>query len=297
MELLLQRVIDGLSNGAIYASVALAIVIVYKATRILNFAQGEMAMFATFIIYVLSVDQGLPIWGAVALGVLLAMAAGALIERGLIRPLESRSDLATVVVPLGLFILINDLAGGIWTYETRAFPALFPAGLDDYVEIGGARLRFETIGTWITFLAVFGLVFALLRFTKIGLAFRAVSSNLESSRLVGIPLGRTLMLGWALAGGIGALAGALTANATLLQPNMMLGILIYATAAAALGGFDSIGGALVGGILVGLTESLVVGYVGFIGAELRLTVAIVLLAAVLVIRPQGLFGTKTVQRI
>ena len=297
MELFLQRLIDGLANGAIYAALALAIVIVYKATGILNFAQGEMAMFATFVIYVLSVEQGLPIWIAIGLGVLIAMASGAVVERGLIRPLESRSALATVVVPLGLFILINDLAGGIWTFGTRGFPTIFPSGLDDYFEIGGARLRFETIGTWITILVAFGLVVGLLRFTKIGLAFRAVSSNRESSRLVGIPLGHTLMFGWALASGVGALAGVLAVNTTLLHPNMMLGILIYATAAAALGGFDSIGGAIVGGIIVGLTESLVAGYVGFIGSELRLTAAIALLAAVLMVRPQGLFGTKTVERV
>ncbi len=297
MDLFLQRIFDGLTNGAIYASLALAIVIVFKSTGLLNFAQGEMAMFSTFIAYVLSVEQGLSVWAAIGITVIVSMVAGAAIERALIRPLGSRAGLTAMVVPLGLFVLLNDLAGGIWTFETRAFPQPFPSDLDDFIEIGGARLRFEAAGTWITLLVVLALLFALLRKTKVGLAFRAVSSNRESSRLVGIPVGRTLMLGWGLAAGIGALAGALVASTTLVHPNMMLGVVIYAMAAATLGGFDSLGGAVVGGIVIGLAESLLAGYVDFIGSELALAAALVIMLVVLLVRPQGLFGTRAVEQL
>lgn len=297
MDLFLQRVFDGLNNGAIYAIIALAVVIVFKASGILNLAQGEMAMFSTYIAYVLSVDLGLAIWLAIAVAVILSMGAGAAIERVLIRPLEKKSVLATVVVPVGLFILLHDLAGGIWTSQTRGFPSPFPNDLDDFIAIGSARLRYSAIGTWAVVLATFGAIVVLFKTTRIGLAFRCVSSNRESSRLVGIPLGRTLMFGWALAAGVGALGGTLAANTTLLHPNMMLGVIIYAMTAAAVGGFDSLGGAVIGGILVGLAESLVAGYVGFIGSELRIASALVILVAVLLFRPQGLFGTRTVERV
>jgi branched-chain amino acid transport system permease protein len=296
MELLLQRVADGLTNGSVYAALAIALVIVHRSTKVVNFAQGEMAMVSTFVTYVLAVEQGWPIWPALGASIVLSMFAGASIERLLIRPVEQRSPIAPVVVPIGLFVGLNALAGRVWGYDPVYFPSLFPSGLDDYVTILGARVRYEAICTWVTIgLLLVGLRLVLTR-TRMGLAFRGLTSNRESAELVGVDTGRTLMTGWALAAGIGALAGALVAPTTLLQPNMMLGVLIYALAASVLGGFDSPGGAALGGVVLGLIESVVVGYVPFIGSDLKLATALVVIIAVLLVRPQGLFGTRQVVR-
>lgn len=296
MTLFLQRVVDGLTNGSIYAALAIAIVMVHRSTRVVNFAQGEMAMVSTFVTYVLAVERGLPIWVALAGSIVFSMAAGAAIERMLIRPVERRSVIAPVVVPIGLFVGLNALAGRIWGFDPLRFPSPFPSGLDDFVTIAGARVRYEAILTWVTLGVLLVLLHVALTRTRMGLAFRALTSNRASAELVGIDTGRTTMAGWALAAGIGALAGALAAPTTLLQPNMMLGVLIYALAAAVLGGFDSPGGAALGGVTLGLTESLVAGYVPFIGSDLKLATALVVIVAVLLVRPQGLFGARSVVR-
>ncbi|MCP5031806.1 MAG: branched-chain amino acid ABC transporter permease [Actinomycetia bacterium] len=319
MQLFLQRLFDGLDNGAIYAIVAVALVLIFKATTLINFAQGELAMFGTFIAYVLAVPSEDSLlsyslgWanlsvGFLPLGLILAIlaamvisaAAGAAIERVLIRPFDPTDHLPVVLITFGIFLILNAVAGYLWNFNPRAFPSLFPNGSDDFVGIGGARLRYSVIGTWSAMAVTGGFLWVVLTKTKIGLAFRAVSSNTESARLVGVRVGRTLMFGWALAAAFGTLGGSLVAPKLFLQPNMMATLLIFSFAAATIGGLDSLGGAVVGGIGIGLIQSLLVGYLGDYDSAftiLSLAVAFVVILIVLWFRPSGLFGTAVVERV
>ncbi|MFV0259713.1 MAG: branched-chain amino acid ABC transporter permease [Acidimicrobiales bacterium] len=319
MTLFLQRLFDGLDNGAIYAVVAVALVLIFKATTLINFAQGELAMFGTFIAYILAVPSeqsglsysvgldsfrpgGLPIGLLLAIIIAMAISAagGAVIERVLIRPFDPSDHLPVVLITLGIFLILNAVAGYFWKFNPRPFPSLFPNGPTDYVAIGDARLRYTVLGTW----AVLGLIGALLWWlltkTKMGLAFRAVSSNTESARLVGVRVGRTLMFGWALAAAFGTLGGSVVAPKLFLQPNMMATLLIFSFAAATIGGLDSLVGAVIGGISIGLIESIVVGYLSDIDPtynNLKLAVAFVVILVVLWFKPSGLFGTSRVERV
>lgn len=297
MELFLARLFDGISSGSTYAAIAVALVLIYKATTLINFAQGELAMFGTFIAYVVAVEQGLPI----AVSLLIAMVVTAVLaagtERLLIRPFDPSNHLPLVIITLGLFLLINAVAGMIWGYDPRRFPGLFPD--TDALTFGIARLRWYTIGTLVTVLLLLVVLSLLLKRTKIGLAFRAVSSNLESSGLVGVRAGPTLQFGWALAAAVGTVAGVLFVSDPIrqLDPNFAQRVLIFAAAAAVLGGLDSLWGALAGGLVLGLVESMVVGYVEWIPSQFALATAVVVLIGVLVIRPEGLFGSKRVERV
>lgn len=319
MQLFLQRLFDGLDNGAVYAVVAVALVLIFKATTLINFAQGELAMFGTFIAYILAVppeDSLLSYsfgWNAFEIGflpiglilaILVAMAisavAGAVIERVLIRPFDPTDHLPVVLITLGLFLVLNAVAGYLWNFNPRAFPSMFPNAPDAFFGVGGARLRYTVVGTW----AIMGFMGVVLWFilskTKVGLAFRAVSSNTESARLVGVRVGRTLMFGWALAAAFGTLGGALVAPKLFIQPNMMATLLIFSFAAATIGGLDSLGGAVVGGVAIGLIQSLLVGYLGDYDPAfiiLSLAVAFVVILIVLWFRPAGLFGTARVERV
>jgi branched-chain amino acid transport system permease protein len=302
MQLFLQRLFDGLTLGAIYAVVAVALVLIFKATTLINFAQGELAMFGAFIAYVLAVEQGLPILIAIALAMVISSVMGAVIERVLVRPFDPTDHLPVVLITLGVFLILNAVAGEIWNYQPRAFPSLFPKGPDDYVSIGGARLFYDGLGTWAMLALMMGALYVILNWTKTGLAFRAVSSNTESARLVGIRTGRTLMFGWALACAFGTLGASLVAPRLFLQPNMMATLLIFSFAAAALGGLDSLPGAVLGGIGIGLIQSLLVGYLGDWGPleflrNLSLAVAFVVILIVLSFKPSGLFGTSRVERV
>jgi branched-chain amino acid transport system permease protein len=297
VELFLARLFDGISSGATYAAIAVALVLIYKATTLINFAQGELAMLGTFVTYVVAVEQGLP----VAVALVLAMAATAVLaaatERVLIRPFDPSNHLPLVIITLGLFLLINALAGMVWGYDPRRFPGLFPD--DDLLTFGIARLRWYTVGTLVTVVLLLVLLSLLLKKTKVGLAFRAVSSNLESAGLVGVRAGPTLQFGWALAAAVGTLAGVLFVSDPVrqLDPNFAQRVLIFASAAAVLGGLDSLWGALAGGLALGLVESIVVGYVDWIPSQFGLATAVFVLIAVLIIRPEGLFGSKRVERV
>lgn len=320
MQLFLQRLFDGLDNGAIYAVVAVALVLIFKATTLINFAQGELAMFGTFIAYVLAVSSEqsgldyalgmadfsvgaipLGLMGAIALAMAISAAVGAGIERVLIRPFDPSDHLPVVLITLGLFLVLNAIAGWIWNFNPRPFPSLFPSDPDDYVSIGGARLRFTVLGTWFVLGLIGFLLWYILTRTKIGLAFRAVSSNTESAKLVGVRVGKTLMFGWALAAAFGTLGGAVVAPKLFLQPNMMATLLIFSFAAATVGGLDSLVGAVIGGLAIGLVESLLVGYlaqeVDPAFNNLKLGVAFLVILVVLWFRPAGLFGTARVERV
>lgn len=298
MGLFLQRLFDALENGAIYAAMAVALAIIYKSTSHLNFAQGEMAMFSAFICYVLAGEHGWPIWFAVIAALIVAAAFGAGFERLVVRPLERRNPLAVVILTLGLFLILNSAARDIWFGEPRSFVSPFPSKLDGGIDIGSATLYWSTICYWAALSVVFALLMVLLRRTKIGLAFRAVSANRESAQFVGMSVGRTLMLGWALAAVVGALAGIMAASKQgTIDANLMLPILIYAFASVTLGGFDSIGGALVGGVVIALVETMAGGYIDLIGGELAQATALAMIIVVLLFRPSGLFGSNKVERV
>ncbi len=297
MELFLARLFDGLSSGATYAVIAVALVLIYKATTLINFAQGELAMLGSFIAYILAVEQGMPIYLAIVLAMVLSAVLAAGIERVLIRPFDPADHLPLVIITLGLFLVINAVAGMVWGFDPRSFPRMFPEG--DVWSMGIARLRWYTVGTMATVLVLLVLLTLLLKKTKVGLAFRAVSSNLESSGLVGVRAGPTLQFGWMLATAVGTLAGALFVADPFrqLDPTWAQRVLIFAAAAAVLGGLDSLWGALAGGVILGLIESMVVGYVEWIPNQMSLAAAVVAIIIVLLIRPNGLFGSKAVERV
>ncbi|MDM0077124.1 branched-chain amino acid ABC transporter permease [Variovorax sp. J2P1-59] len=289
MNVLLHQVLSGLATGGIYASMALALVMIYQATHLVNFAQGEMAMFSTYIAWSL-IQAGVPYWGAFLITVAVAFVLGALIERVILQPVEDAPILSVVIVFIGLLVILNSLAGWIFSYTIKPFPSPFPAE----PLFGNSYVSSHEMGSIGITLAVLALVFAFFRFTPLGLAMRAAAQNPVSSRLVGIRVGWMLALGWGLAAAIGSIAGIMVAPTVFLEPNMMAGILLYSFAAALLGGIDSPGGAVLGGFIVGVLENLVGA---ILGTELKLTVALVLIVGVLVIRPSGLFGKVHVTRV
>jgi branched-chain amino acid transport system permease protein len=292
VERFIQALVDGIATGSIYAAVALALVLIFRSAGIVNFAQGEMAMFSTFVAWGLH-EAGLPIGLAVLTTLALSFVAGMVLERGLIRHFEGGEVLTLVIVTLGMFILLNSLAGWIWGFGNRGFPSLFS---DETVTVGGVRLSVESLGIVAVLLGVVGLLFLLFQRTKVGLAMRAAALNPDASALVGVRVGRMLMLGWGLAAALGALAGVLVAPRLFLDVNLMGAVLIYAFAAAALGGFDSPIGAVVGGWVIGVSENLAGTYVDFIGADLKILVPLAIIFVVLLVRPAGLFGTREVAR-
>jgi branched-chain amino acid transport system permease protein len=272
-------------------------VLIYKATGLVNFAQGEMAMVGTFIAYVITVENGLPVVVAILVAMVVSAAGAALIERVLIRPFDPSNHLALTIVTLGLFLLLNAIAGVIWGFDPKTFPTPFPKRNESFT-LFGARIFYTNLGLWLTVAVAVVLIGWLLQKTKIGLAFRAVSSNLESSGLVGIHIGRTLQFGWALAAAVGTLAGCLVAGAgTPLDPNFMGKVLIFSFAAATLGGLDSLGGAVLGGIIVAQLQTMLGGYVDVIGSELALVVAFGIIVVILLFRPNGLVGSRRVERV
>jgi branched-chain amino acid transport system permease protein len=289
MHEFLQQVFSGLAAGSIYACVALALVMIYRSTDLVNFAQGEMAMFSTYIAWTL-VNAGLPFWAAFFITLAVSFIGGMAIERVLIRPVENAPVLAAVVVTIGLLLIFNSLAGWIYSYTVQDFPSPFPDR-----PILGALMTTRDLGVIAVTLIMLVLLFLFFRFTSTGLAMRAAAQNPTSARLCGIPVGRMLAIGWGLAAAIGATAGIMVAPVLFLDPNMMGGVLLYAFAGALLGGISSPVGAVVGGIIVGVTENLVGTYL--IASQLKLSVALALIILVLVFKPNGLFGTAIVRRV
>ena len=292
MAQFVQLVVDGIAIGSIYGALALALVLIFRSTGIVNFAQGEMAMFSTFVAWAL-VEAGLPLGLALLATLVLSFIGGMLVERVIIRPVEGEDPLTILIVTLGLFILVNSLAGWIWGFNNRGFPRALP---DDSAEIAGINLSYESLGIVAMLLVVVGLLYLLFQKTKLGLAMRAAAANPDSARLVGISVGRTLMIGWGLAATLGALAGVLVAPQLFLDVNFMGGVLVYSFAAATLGGFDSPKGAVIGGWIIGVAETLAGDYIGFIGSDLTILVPLVIIFGVLLVRPNGLFGSPEVVR-
>ena len=292
MELLLQQVLAGLANGAIYALMALAVVMIYQAIDHLNFAQGEMATFSTFIAWQL-IAWGQPYWVAFAISVIVSFVAGILIDRVLFRPISNAPILSQLVAFIALFSILNSSAGEIWNFTIKTFPT--PFGREP---LFGLRLiSTHEAGMIGVTLVMLGLLYLFFRGSRLGLAMRAAAANPESARLVGIRVGWMIALGWGMSSAIGAIAGMLIAPVVFLDPNMMFGVLLYGFTGAVLGGLSSPGGAVAGGFAVGVIENLAGTFIPYFGRELKLTIALVLIVAVLLVRPSGVFGRAVVSRV
>ena len=290
MQTLIHQIVAGLAAGGIYASIALAIAMVHQSTHQLNFAQGEMAMFSTFIAWAL-MQAGFSFPLAFVITIVISFAMGMLIERIVIRPLGKRSHLSMVVVVIGLLLVFNSTAGWIWGYDVRPFPSPFP---EDKRLFWGYVTAHEAGSFCITMLLLVAL-YSFFRFTPLGLAMRAAAQNPVSSRLVGVRVDLMFGVGWGLAAAIGAVAGITVAHVLFLDVNMMAGVILYGFAAALVGGIDNPWGAIAGGFLIGVVENLLGTYV--IGNDLKLTFALVIIVGVLTFMPTGLFGTRLVRRV
>ena len=292
---MLNQTLNGITSGAIYASIALALVLIWRGTRVVNFAAGAMAMVSAFI--ALSViDAGGSYWLAFVAALGFGFVLGGVVERVLVRPVESKPPLTPVILTFGLLILIESIAAMIWGEGSRALPAAT-------FSIKGVSIGGQTVALSPFDLFVIGAVLAtmvglivLFRATNLGLKMRASAFEPEISRLLGVRVGRLLTLGWALASLVGALAGVLVAPKVFLSPNFMDAPLVYGFSAAVIGGLDSPVGAVAGGLAVGLVSSYVGGWT-VLGPSLEVLGIFVLLIAVLMVRPEGLFSGIKPRRV
>jgi branched-chain amino acid transport system permease protein len=295
----MQQVVAGLASGGIYALLALALVIIHRSTGVINFAQGEMATLSTYIAWTLSVNHGWSYWPAVVATLALSFGGGVLTHRVVIRPVERGDVLRIVIVTIGLLIAINGFVIWQWSGEPRQLRSPFGT---DTIDVGGVAISVQDIGTIAVAIGIVVLLWLFFQLTKVGLAIRAVAVNPEEARLVGVRVTWMLALGWGLAATLGAVAGILTAPTVGLDPQMMQAILIYAFAAAVLGGIDSPAGAVVGGLLLGVLLNMLsymsqYGLFDWFTEELRLPMALVVILVVLLLRPAGLFGRREVKRV
>jgi branched-chain amino acid transport system permease protein len=290
----MQQVVSGLASGGIYAALALALVIIHRSTGVINFSQGEMATLCTYIAWTLTVNHGWDYWPAFVATLAFSFAFGVVTHRIVIRPVERGNVLRVVIVTIGLLIAINGFVIWHWSGEPQSLKSPFGTGT---IDIGGVVISWQDVGTIIVTLGIVVLLWLLFQFTKVGLALRAAAVNPTEARLVGVRVTWMLALGWGLAAMLGAVAGVLTAPSVGLEPQMMQPILIYAFAAAVLGGIDSPFGAVVGGLALGVFLNLIGVYVDFVGAELKLPVALLVILVVLLIRPSGIFGRPEVKRV
>lgn len=292
MQQLVNTALTGLTLGMVYAAFALALVLIWRSTRIVNFAQAPMAMSTTFVALVI-IDAGYSYWLGFGAALLSGLVLGAVLERVVIRPAEGKSEINAVILTLGLFIVLHALAAVVFGNRYRSFPA--PFGLAG-IEVGGTTIALNGFGifTIVSVLVVMALLLALFRFTDLGLKMRAAALNQEVARLLGVRVGRMLTLGWALAALVGSLAGLLIAGGSLVHPGYMDSVVVFGFVAAVLGGLDSPVGAVLGGLILGLALSFVSGYVG---SQLVPLSALVILMLVLTLRPGGLFAQAPERRV
>lgn len=284
--------LTGLTLGFVYAAFALALVLIWRSTRIVNFAQAPMAMITTYIALVI-IDAGNSYWVGFFAALLSGLVLGAVIERVFVRPVEGKSHINAVILTLGLFIVIHAVAAVIFGNRYRSFPA--PFGLRGF-KVGDFNVALTGFGifTIVAVLVTMGLLVALFRFTDLGLKMRASAFNPEVARLLGVKVGGMLTLGWALAAMVGSLSGLLIAGGGLVHPGYMDSVVVFGFVAAVLGGLDSPLGAVVGGLLLGLSLSFVSGYVG---SQLVALAALLILIVVLLLKPGGLFGHAAERRV
>jgi branched-chain amino acid transport system permease protein len=289
MEVFVSQLVSGLTTGCAYALLGLALVVVYRTTGHINFAQGEMATLSTYIAWSI-LQSGLPYWWSFVLILVGTFVLAAALERFVIGRLSAASPMTTVAVFIGLFMMIHSLTGYVWGHEIRQFPSPFPAG-----PLVAGLVSAHQAGVALVTMVMLVLLWAFFRFTRVGLAIRASAQNPVSARLSGISTRTMAALGWGLAGAMGVVAGMMVAPQLYLDPDMMSGVLIYGFAAALMGGIQSVPGAVVGGLLLGVVENLLGAYV--VGTQLKLTVAMVLIVGTLVWRPQGLLGRASANRV
>jgi len=308
MELFLQRLVDGLSEGSIYALIALGLVIIFRGTGHLNFAQGEMALFCAYCVYQFG-EWGIPMIPALLMGMVIGFFIGALTEVALVRPVSKRSPFAVFIVTIGVFQFLNWLDSAIWGGQQlpssaigskqRTYPSLFPNDPDDFVTVFGAAIKISSLCIFGMVLVITALLFVVFNYTKLGLAMRAVASNADSAKLVGIKVSQVLMVSWGIAAAIGALGGVAFAGIiTTVNTGLMFTVFLYGSAAATLGGFDSPGGAVIGGLTIGVVQNMVAGYADeWVGTSMKVAVSFLVILVVLLVRPSGLFGTAKVERV
>lgn len=293
MQYFFQQLINGIGDGAIYASLGLALVLIYRTTNIANFAQGEMATCSAYIAWQM-MDWGAPLGVALLLAVIISMAIGALTYMLIVRPVQHKDELTIIIVTLGLFLAFNSLDGALWGFLQLSLPSPFP---DKNVVLGALRVNVELLGTIVILIVISVGMFLLFQRTRIGTALRASASNATSAMLVGVPFTAMMALGWGLAAGLGAISGLLVAPKLTLDPNMMGSIIIYAFAAAVVGGLTSYRGAVVGGAIVGISQALSMAYLPWLGSDLQIMLPLLLIVAVLIAKPEGLFGSTVVERV
>jgi branched-chain amino acid transport system permease protein len=293
MEYLLQQVLNGVTIGAVYASLGLALVLIYRTTNIANFAQGEMATFSAFMTWQLT-QWGIPIVLAILIVIAISAVIGAVIYGILVRPVQYKDEMTIIIVTLGLYLAFNSTTGAIWGYMQKTSPSPFPATT---WMLGDVRVSAELVSFVLVLMAIsFGL-FLLFQKTKLGNALRAAASNAQSAQLVGIPYTKMMILGWGMAAGLGAVSGALVSSRLSLDPNMMADVIIYGFASAVVGGMSSYVGVVVGGMIVGVSQALTIAFLPGLGADLQIVVPLVLIVAVLIVKPEGLFGKTVAARV
>ena len=292
MQQLLTTALTGLTLGAVYAAFALALCLIWRSTRIVNFAQAPMAMITTYVALVV-IDAGYSYWVGFAAALLCGLVLGAVVERVVVRPVEGKAHINAVILTLGLFIVLHSAAAIIFGSRYRSFPA--PFGLRG-LKVGDTSIALTGFGifTIVAVVVVMALLVLLFRYTDLGLKMRAAAFNQEVARLLGVRVGRMLTLGWALAALVGSLSGLLIAGGSLVHPGYMDSVVVYGFVAAVLGGLDSPAGSVIGGVLLGLSLSFVSGYVG---SELVALAALVILMGVLLLRPGGLFSHTAERRV
>jgi branched-chain amino acid transport system permease protein len=299
VEIFIDRLTSGLTSGSIYVLIALALVVVFRSSGTINFAQGEFALFTSFVAWWLD-TKGLPEVVALLIAMACGFVMGVVTERFLIRPVRRKSEVATLIVGLGLFTALNGLDGWIWGPADKVFPELLPSAPGDYFLVGGSRLHYDSIGIFLGMVLVVIVLTLIFNRTPLGLQMRAVATNAESAALSGVKVGRVLSLSWGISAAIGAFAGVLLVP--VLPPNELdlssfFSILIFASAAALFGGLDSVKGAVVGGLGLGVAESMLNGYGSFLGGSLQLTFALLIIVIVLVFKPTGVFGARRIERV
>lgn len=293
MAYFLQQLFNGIGSGAIYASLGLALVLIYRTTNIANFAQGEMATFSAFLTWQLT-NWGLPMAWAIIGAVLLSIALGAVVYVVIVRPVQYKDEMTIIIVTLGLYLAFNSASGAAWGFMQKSMPSPFP---ERTWTIGYLRLGAELVSFVIVLIVIAAGLYLLFQRTRLGIALRAAASNAESARLVGIPYTLMMTVGWGMATALGAVSGVLVAPRLTLDPNMMGDVIIYAFAAAVVGGLSSYVGAVVGGLVVGISQALSTAYLPSFVSDLQIIVPLVLIVAVLIVKPEGLFGRAVVVRV
>jgi branched-chain amino acid transport system permease protein len=291
-----EALVSAISVGSIYSLLAIALVVVYRSNRTLNFAQGEIGTFTTFLAFSL-INRGWPLGLAAIASIVAGFVICAVVYYVLVRPLRQRPAWAIVLIGAGLYLGVNALSGSIWGTDPHSFPSIFPNAVSDYFTIAGARVYYYVGGDVAALIVLTCVVSLVVSKTSIGLQMRAVAANPQSADLLGISTARVRLVSWGIAGVLGSIAGLLTAPVTALSTQMMLDVLLYGLAAATLGGLDSLMGAAIGGIAVAVVTTMLSVYVSWIGPELTEAAAMAMIVAVLVLRPSGLFGTAQVQRV